>query len=60
MQEAEKSLKFFRGVEQSATNENVTVEFQSIQSLVSAKSVATKVTISDFCKKIKSFENFTK
>lgn len=43
-------MRFFRGVEANETNEKVTNEFQSIQSLMSIDG-STKVTIKDFCKK---------
>lgn len=49
-QEAESSLRFFRGVETNETNEKVTNEFQSIQSLMSIDGL-TKVTIKDFSMK---------
>lgn len=49
-QEAEKSLKFFRGVVQGETNEKVSNEFQSIVSLISTTDEGAKVTVKDFSK----------
>lgn len=50
LQEAENSLRFFRGVQANETNEKVTNEFQSIQSLVSVlQDENGEVTIEDFC-----------
>lgn len=48
-QEAENSLKFFRGLEPNEANEKVTNEFQSIQSLMSVDGTS-KVSIKDFRK----------
>lgn len=46
-QEAENSLRYFRGVEANESNEKVTNEFASIQSLMSVDGLK-KVTINDF------------
>lgn len=49
LQEAENSLKFFRGVRSDETNEIVLNEFNSIKSLLSVvEGEGTKVTIKDF------------